>query len=257
MIGLGVAAIRRLKACLNGGRQLGDHLALPLSPAELADAAEAAVMAGAEALHLHPRDRRGIESLDAANVHAAVAAVRAACPRTSIGVSTGLWITGGDVAARHVRVSAWSELPADGRPDFASVNVGEPGFAAVVEVLLASGFAVEAGVWSVGDADALAASGLAPHCLRILVEVIGVLAAEAEPTASAILSRLDAHGLTEPRLLHGEDGSVWLLIALAGRLGLPTRIGLEDTLIGVDGRPAVDNADLVRQALTVYNRLST
>jgi uncharacterized protein (DUF849 family) len=49
-----VAAIRQLKACLKGGRQRGDHPALPVSPAELADAAQAAVAAGAEALLLHP-----------------------------------------------------------------------------------------------------------------------------------------------------------------------------------------------------------
>jgi uncharacterized protein (DUF849 family) len=41
-------------------------------------------------------------------------------------------------------------------------------------------------------------------------------------------------------------------VAHAGRLGLPTRIGLEDTTVGPAGEPVTDNADLVRRALTVW-----
>jgi hypothetical protein len=39
--------------------------------------------------------------------------------------------------------------------------------------------------------------------------------------------------VSEPRLLHGEDSACWPLIAHAGRLKLPTRVGLEDTLAGL------------------------
>jgi uncharacterized protein (DUF849 family) len=245
-----VTPFHRLKACLNGGRRPGEHPALPVTPAQLAADAAEAVAAGAEAVHLHPRDVHGSESLDAGDIGAAVSAVRATNPRTPIGVSTGLWISGGDVALRQAAVSAWSTLPALNRPDFASVNVGEPGFADLTAVLLAAGIAVEAGVWSADDADALAASGV--DCFRVLVEIIGAPEADAEPAAHAILDRLDALGLAAPRLLHGENATAWPLVALAGQLGLPTRIGLEDTLVGVDGRPARGNADLVRQALTVH-----
>jgi uncharacterized protein (DUF849 family) len=35
------------------------------------------------------------------------------------------------------------------------------------------------------------------------------------------------------------------------RLGLPTRIGLEDITVGPAGEPVADNADLVRRALSV------
>ncbi len=48
--------------------------------------------AGAEAIHLHPRRTDGGESLLAADVGAAVAAVRQAFPDTPVGVSTALWI---------------------------------------------------------------------------------------------------------------------------------------------------------------------
>ncbi len=56
-----------------------------------------------------------------------------------------------------------------------------------------------------------------------------------------------------PVLLHGEDQSCWLLIARAGALGLPARIGLEDTLERPDGTPATGNGDLVRLGLETWS----
>src|ERR1700684_2255258 len=100
--------IRRLKACLNGKRTQADNPAVPVTPAELARDAAAVVAAGAEAVHLHARGPDGAESVRADDVGAAVAAVRAACPGTPVGVSTGLWITRGDAAARHGGVAGWA-----------------------------------------------------------------------------------------------------------------------------------------------------
>jgi uncharacterized protein (DUF849 family) len=237
--------IRRIKACLNGGRTRGEHPAVPVTPAELAVAAAQAVAAGAEAVHVHPRAADGAESLDPADIGAAVAAVRASCPGTPVGVSTGLWITGGDVARRHATVARWADLGADERPSFASVNVGEDGFAELVALLRAAGVGVEAGVWSPRDAERLVGVPVD----RILIEILDTPAADAVAAVDAILDRLEVTG---PRLLHGEQDACWPLIAHAGRLGLPTRIGLEDTLVTDDGRPATGNADLVRRALRVW-----
>ncbi|WP_442816024.1 3-keto-5-aminohexanoate cleavage protein [Streptosporangium sp. NBC_01810] len=93
-----------LKACLNGARRPGDQPALPVTPPQLAEAAREAREAGAGAVHMHPRDEAGSESLSAVHIGAAVRAVRAACPGLPVGVSTGLWITGGDVDARRAAV---------------------------------------------------------------------------------------------------------------------------------------------------------
>jgi uncharacterized protein (DUF849 family) len=235
----------RIKACLNGGRPAGSA---PVTPAQLAESARGAVAAGAEAVHLHPRDRTGRESLLAADVGAAVGAVREACPGTPIGVSTGLWIAGGDPGARREQVGWWAGLDDGRRPDFASVNVGEEGFAELVEVLRQAGIGAEAGVWSVADADRVGAVPVE----RVLVEIIGVPAGRAAATAGAILDRLDERGITTPRLLHGEEDACWPMIAEAGRRRLPTRIGLEDTLTAPDGSPATENADLVRRALEIW-----
>ena len=52
-----------LQACLNGNRDKVFHGATPLTPRELAVDARAVVEAGAEQLHIHPRDAEGRESL--------------------------------------------------------------------------------------------------------------------------------------------------------------------------------------------------
>jgi uncharacterized protein (DUF849 family) len=244
--------IERLKVCLNGGRGRSDHAAVPLAPAELAASAAAAVDAGAEAVHLHPRGPDAGESLLAADVGAAVSAVRQACPGTPVGVSTGLWITGGDPAARHSAVAAWEGLPAVARPDFASVNLSEPGWAKLCAALASAGIAAEAGVWSAADADQLASAGEAVAWLRILVEIINVPADEAVAAADEILRRLDALNTSIPLLLHGEGPACWPLIAHAGTLRLPTRIGLEDTTIGPDGSAVSGNAELIDVALQMW-----
>jgi uncharacterized protein (DUF849 family) len=220
-------------------------------PHELATAAAEAVAVGAQAIHMHPRDDSGRESLAAADIASAVRAIRLASPGVPVGVSTGLWIAGGDVAARQREISEWATLAVEEPPDFASVNVSEPGFSELTVTLDLAGVAVEAGVWSSADAEALSAS-VPGRLLRILVEVSGSRYADGVSAADAILRRLDDLALPGPRLLHGHGSTCWPLVAEAGRLGLSTRIGLEDTLVGPPGRAAVDNADLVRMALTCW-----
>ena len=241
-----------MKVCLNGGRSRDDHPAVPLTPAELAASAAAAVAAGAEAVHLHPRRADGGESLLPGDVAAAVTAVRLACPATPVGVSTGLWITGGNSAARRSAVAAWAGLPAAARPDFASVNLSEAGWADLCGLLARAGIAAEAGIFSRGDAGQLAAAGQAIDWLRILVEITDAPAGEVAAAADEILDHLDGLGATAPRLLHGEGPACWPLIAHAGTLGLPTRIGLEDAIVGPDGSAVDGNAELVQLALQIW-----
>ena len=80
-----------------------------------------------------------------------------------------MWITGGAPAARCSAVAAWAGLPAAARPDFASVNLSEPGWEGLCDVLASAGIAAEAGIGSVADTDQLAAAGEAADWLRILV----------------------------------------------------------------------------------------
>jgi uncharacterized protein (DUF849 family) len=248
-------SIARIKVCLNGGRPQTESPGVPVTPAEAAASAAAAVAAGAEAVHVHPRGADGRESLDPAYIGATVAAVRQACPGVPVGVSTGVWITDGDADARLDAVARWGDLDDLARPDFASVNLAEPEPVTLARALRAGGIEIEAGVWSADDVTRLAEIGPAIRWLRILVEVMGAEAAgPARITADTILAALDQAGRAEPRLLHGDGVACWPLIAYAGQLGLPTRVGFEDTATGPDGGSAASNAELITRGLEVWGR---
>jgi uncharacterized protein (DUF849 family) len=76
---------RLLQAALNGDRDKADHPATPVSVEELERDASACVAAGARAIHMHPRDPEGRQTLQA--VDGAVARVRGACG-VPVGVTT-------------------------------------------------------------------------------------------------------------------------------------------------------------------------
>ena len=61
-----------IKACLNGGTTRQQHPSVPRTPDELAADARDAVRAGAGAVHAHPRDASGDETLEPEPVLAAV-----------------------------------------------------------------------------------------------------------------------------------------------------------------------------------------
>jgi uncharacterized protein (DUF849 family) len=247
--------IERLKACLNGRRAQAAHPAVPVTPPQLAEAAKEAAEAGAEAVHVHPRDAAGVESLRRADVGAAVAAIRAACPGTPIGVTTGLWAAGDPARASEARqdlVAEWAGFEAGERPDFASVNLVEAGWQQLAATLSEAGIGVEAGIWSVADADRIAEYQPPGGWLRIMIELSGVSAEDAAARADQILTRLASTSPSAALLLHGEDDSCWPLIAHAGRLGLATRIGLEDVTTGPQAQPVTGNAELVRLAIGIW-----
>lgn len=233
-----------IQACLNGNRRAEEHPALPITPHQLAHDAQLVVAKGAKALHIHPRNRRGEESLLAQDIAAALTAIRQSCPALPLGVSTGLWIEP-DVSTRLQRVKDWTVLP-----DYASVNFSEPGTLELCQHLLSAGIAIEAGIWSLSDAQRLISFGLDKHCLRVLIELQEQEAAAARVTAQAIISYLDEANVQLPRLLHGDNSlNAWPMLDFALECGYDTRIGLEDTLLLPDGQLALDNAQLVELAV--------
>ncbi|GCE09573.1 3-keto-5-aminohexanoate cleavage protein [Dictyobacter aurantiacus] len=229
-----------LQATLNGDLTKTAHVAVPVSVEELARDAAACVAAGARAIHLHPRDAKGRERLNAEIVDAVVMTVRNACG-VPVGVSTGAWIEP-DLVRRLDLVRAWRA------PDYASVNVSEPGSLEVMMALIQAGVGIEAGVWTVEDAEQLAASGLGGQVTRILVEPVAVSVANALGLVEDIHRTLDRLGLTAPRLQHGDGEATWVLLTDAIHRGLDTRIGLEDTLYEPSGERTTGNASLVRAA---------
>jgi uncharacterized protein (DUF849 family) len=173
---------------------------------------------------------------------AVVTALRAACPGTPIGLTTGLWAAAGP-EERLASVAGWSELP-----DFVSANVFEAGFAELCDLLLERGIGIEAGLWNVDHVDLLAGVPTWPRFLRLLVESIVPEPDAAVAGAAAMSTRLDALGIDLPQVHHGAGIATWAVLEAAIPAGHDVRIGLEDTLVLPDGRTARDNAQLVETA---------
>jgi uncharacterized protein (DUF849 family) len=233
-----------IKACLNGSRRAEDHEALPLSPNALADDALECRVAGAGAIHIHPRGAGGDETLQPDACAAAIEAIRDLCPGLPVGLTTGLWIAG-DSARRLRLVDRWTILP-----DFCSVNFSEHGTDELCALLLGKGIGVEAGLSSVADARAFVDSDFVEQCLRVLVEVEP--GANDPVRAAAVIGRvLEGSGIYLPRVQHGHDAAAWPVLEDALARGYDVRIGLEDTLLLPDGSPARGNADLVTAAARI------
>ncbi|MFG1672095.1 3-keto-5-aminohexanoate cleavage protein [Streptomyces sp. Y7] len=238
-----------IQVCLNGARGAGDGAVVPLSPEALADSAAEAVASGATDIHVHPKTPCGQDSLSPRVLAPVLEAIRARVS-VPVGVTTGAWAEP-DPAVRLERVRSWTVLP-----DHASVNWHEEGAEELAAALMERGVGVEAGIWSGTDGAArFAASPLGPRVLRVLAEVTDTSARTAEATAQALLTDLGP-AFGRPVLLHGEEGSAWPVLRLAGRLGLATRVGLEDTLTLPDGERARSNAQLVTEGLVQYARTS-
>src|SRR5690349_9236875 len=234
-----------VKACINGARTPEAHPNLPVTPEELAAEALAAHRAGAKAVHMHPKIADGTDSLLPEQVDAAVSAVRHSVPGLPLGVTTGFWALP-DVDARMRAVDGWTVLP-----DFASVNWHEPGSEDLARLLLSKGIGVEAGFFHADAAASWAASEVAEHCMRVMIELVGDGDVAA---ADDLLSQVMAAQSPAPVLLHGMDESCWPLLEHAGKRGVQARIGMEDTLQMPDGSAAPDNAALVTAALTLLSR---
>jgi uncharacterized protein (DUF849 family) len=229
-----------LKACLNGDRPRGAHPALPLTPDDLARDAKAVVKAGAQAIHVHPRDASGKQTLAKVQHAATIAALRAAVPKTPIGVTTIASIEP-DPKRRVALVRKWTE-----KPDFASVNWNEEGAAALATALVEMDIAIEAGIWTVEDARRFVDFGFAPHCLRALVEPVEQSTAAALASAAEIVEILRPTGLA--LVVHGHGRTTWAVLRWAAAHGHGIRIGLEDTLTLEGGKSAKDNAELIAVA---------
>ncbi|HWH20720.1 MAG TPA: 3-keto-5-aminohexanoate cleavage protein [Solirubrobacterales bacterium] len=234
-----------LKVCLNGARTEG----VPITPAGYAMDVVGCVTRGAAAFHVHPRDENGQETLDAEPVAAAVGAIRAASQGLPVGVTTREPIEP-DLARRLYAIGGWTVMP-----DFASVNVHEPGAEQVARVLHDFGVGVEAGIWTVSAARAWT-SWTVPT-MRILLECMEESPADALANAREMLDVIQrsAPPTTLPRiLLHGEGAATWPVLREAVKRRLDTRIGLEDTLELPDGSRATDNVVLVAAAVAIGAR---
>ncbi|MGO4337402.1 3-keto-5-aminohexanoate cleavage protein [Labrys sp. KB_33_2] len=239
-----------LQACLNGSRSRDFHPALACTPAELAYDAKAAIGAGAEELHVHPRGQDGEQSLEPADVGAALEAIRASVPGVPVGIST-LWTIPPTGRARQAPMREWRTLP-----DYVSVNLSEEDAPEIMALMIQRRIGIEAGLATVADALRLVALPSAERCLRVLIEIEEQETAAGLHVAHEILAVLNHANLGLPIQLHGSDRTQWSMHDEAVRLGLDRRIGLEDGADLPDGTRAADNAELLRTAVVLAGRAS-
>lgn len=232
-----------LQACLNGARGRHDHPKIPLTPEDLARDAAVVVAQGVAELHVHPRDARGLESLDPDDTAAALRAIRRSVPGIPVGLSTREGIRN-DSSRGFAQMKTWRLLP-----DYVSVNLSEADAAPVIDLMLGKGIGVEAGLATVADAQKFVTLATAKECLRILVEIdFERDVADAQALADAMIGIITAGRLDLPILLHGFDQTMWPLYRRSRALGVDARLGFEDGLTLPDGRIAADNRAIIEAA---------
>lgn len=233
-----------LKVCVNGARRPVEHPRLFREPRLIAEEARAAVDAGAGAIHLHPKDLTGHDSLSGIYVDRFMSAMRTASPDVPIGITSGEWAAP-SVADRLAAIRTWAILP-----DFVSVNWHEEGADEVAGLLIERGIGIEAGIWNTTGLQCWTESPHRSGCLRALIELPDIEGdEEIKDAAAALIDGVKNAELELSILLHGEERSTWPALALADEWGLDSRIGLEDTLLLPDGTRAKGNQELVEAAL--------
>lgn len=239
-----------LQAALNGGRTKFDNPNVPVTTKEIINEAVQSVIAGAQEIHFHVRDKDTKESLDGKFVAKQVSLIRQNLPDIPIGISTGEWIEPDFEKRRHL-IKGWTILP-----DFVSVNISENNFEYIIKILLEKGISIEAGISTSEDAIRLINSGLLKDCFRILIEPEDLTIEDALSNVSQIEEIVLPVIAGQEILLHGFNNTCWALIEKAFRQNYSTRIGLEDTIFTDENIKAECNSELIKKALSLKRSLS-
>jgi len=236
-----------LKACLNGRRTKSEHPKVPVTAGELARDAKRCFEAGAGAVHFHPRNAEGKETLDPRVVLLSVNTIRNACPNLPIGVTTAEWIDRSEEERLHF-IERWE----DPRPDFASVNFWEAQASQVCELLDLKGIGIEAGLATVEDAKKFAESNFPKKVVRVLVEVEKTSDKKSAVEICSDMVDVVEEATSASILCHGFERTAWEILEwAASKKRFDLRIGLEDTLQFPNGEIASDNSALVKEAARI------
>ncbi len=107
-----------VQVALNGDQI---HPAAPRTSRDIAEAARAAIRAGASSVHVHAFDHAGRETLDGMACGEVLRGIRRLCPDTPISLTTSATIVP-DPSERLRVIAAWDDFP-----DLVSANQGETG----------------------------------------------------------------------------------------------------------------------------------
>lgn len=272
-----------VEAALNGGRDRAENPGVPYTPGEVAEEARRCAEAGAQVVHFHARGGDGGWSADAGWYAEAIRLARERAPRLLVS-ATSLRPAGVPVGTV---VGLLDDLAAAGaKPDLISVNVGhivvwEPvaaakgglkrrtlhypnDYADVVALLAACrrhGVAPELGLMDLGFVSqlaALVADGVAGEPAWLLLELDTPASGAGTQVAPATAANYEALAAAVrgqfPRAAwaaHGAGVATYdvALRALEDGPRAHVRMGLEDSAVLPDGRPARSNAEQVAWAV--------
>ncbi len=235
----------------NGGRRTkADHVALPMSAAELAATASACADAGASMIHLHVRDGQGGHLLDADAYRQATAAIRAAVGNRLIvqitSESLGIYSPAEQMAVvRETRPQAVSLALREIAPD----GNAETAFAGFMRWLDAERVVPQIILYSPDEAIRLA--DLARRGL-LCADDVPVLFVLGRYTPGQVSSPEDLLPFLAPEVPRCRHWSVCAFgrheaacVVTAALLGGHVRVGFENNFMLPDGTVAISNADLV------------
>ncbi|RDD85118.1 3-keto-5-aminohexanoate cleavage protein [Streptomyces parvulus] len=234
-----VTGQRTLQVALNGD---SSHPAMPRTAEETAADAAACVAAGANLLHLHAFDDNGDETLAEGPVARTITAVRARCPGVPISMTTFAQIEP-DAARRLDLIASWTTLP-----DLIPANQGEAGIVELSALLAQRGVGVEACLLSVADAEIFVRRNTPQLFRRVVIEALEPDPSAALESAAAMEAIVTEAGVSLEQMHHGYGIATWDVCRRAAARGHGIRVGIEDTGLLPDGRPASGNVELVRAA---------
>ena len=237
----------------NGARRgKADHPALPLTPDEIAREAARCREAGAAMIHLHVRDRNGGHTLDADAYRAATAAIRREVGDGLLIQATteavGIYTPAQQMAAmRDLRPEAFSVAVRELVPDPAA----EPEAARFLAGQAAGGVLIQYILYDADDVrrfDDLLVRGVVPEAGASVLFVLGRYTASQQSDPRDLLPFLAVWNRPLAFTVCAFGRREAACVAAAAAFGGHGRVGFENNMDLADGRPAQDNAALVRQA---------
>lgn len=243
----------------NGARlQKSDHAGIPISKQEMAETAHDCFVAGANAIHLHVRDKDGVHSLDPEIYRETIAHVKQTTPGIKIQITTE--------SAGRFSVADQLHLLETLRSAAASISVREIARAPELISRVYSTAArhetqVQHILYGLSCVELLTQwldSGLVPYKMRDAIFVLGQYAparAGKPSELAALLTAAKALDLHSAVCAFGPGEQAWLIEA--AKFGCDLRIGFENNTRAPDGSSWDSNAQAVaslKAALTAHSR---
>lgn len=237
----------------NGARKTrADHPALPTTPGELADCAEAILHAGASIIHLHVRDNEGRHSLEVDRYRAAILAVRER-------VGDRLVIQATTEACGLYSPAQQMQMVRDLKPEAVSLGLNElcPDDAAEADAgrffswLNSERIMAQYILYSAEDVvrfETLRNRGVIPDTRPFALFVLGRYSDDltGDPLDLELFSAAAAADTEWAVCCFGQAEQA--AVSLASAMNGHARVGFENNLLAPDGGTVTDNAALVRLA---------